>query len=292
MLTVQPATDFEAVTSAFPTASTVGVRIRDNQGNDTLSRTTVGVTTDVTVGTSTIRRRLFTGLTTAGQYTIVWDDGTNLDAEELLVTATALAATTGTLYVTRDELKTAFNLTGQDYADDDIDLACDSASRGIDLSCRRFFYNTSGTRYYTPETMSATVETDDIVTLTTLQVDTADTGTFTTWTQDVDFRLDPLNANGDGKPYERVKLRTSRQQTWPYYFGSVKITGTFGWDEIPAEVRQYAKFLAGKLLYRTRHAPFGIVTVSGDVGAVARLTRTDPDFDTLIGHLVKTRPFA
>lgn len=40
MLTVQPNTDFEAVTSAFPTASTVGVRIRDNQGNDTLARTT------------------------------------------------------------------------------------------------------------------------------------------------------------------------------------------------------------------------------------------------------------
>jgi hypothetical protein len=72
----------------------------------------------------------------------------------------------------------------------------------------------------------------------------------------------------------------------------VKVTGTFGWAEIPSEVRQYAKFLAGKLLYRTRHAPFGIVTVSGDIGAVARLARTDPDFDTLIGHLVKTRPFA
>ncbi len=292
MITTQPNTTSETVADGYYTGltGTIGVRVTDGQGATTTPRVTTGIA-EYPAG-SGIYTKTLTAPATAGQYTIVWDDTTDFATEDLLVTATALAATTGTLYVTRDELKTAFNLTGQDYADDDIDLACDSASRGIDLSCRRFFYNTSGVRYYTPETMSATVETDDIVTLTSLEVDTADTGTFTTWTQDVDFRLDPLNANGDGKPYERVKLRTSRQQTWPYYFGSIKITGTFGWDEIPSEVRQYAKFLAGKLLYRTRHAPFGIVTVSGDVGAVARLTRTDPDFDTLIGHLVKTRPFA
>ncbi len=292
MITTQPNTTFETVADGYDTGltGTIGVRVTDGQGATTIARVTAGVA-EYPAG-SGIYTKTLTAPATAGQYTIVWDDTSSFATEDLLVTATALAATTGQLYVTRDEVKDAVSLTGQTYADADIDRACYSASRAIDLATGRFFYNTSDTRYYTPEVYARAIETDDILTVTSLEVDLADTGTFTTWTEDVDFRLDPLNATGNGKPYERVRLRTSRQSSWPVFFGSVKITGTFGWDQIPSEVNQYAIFLAIKLLYRTRHAPFGIIQVTGDIGAVARLSRTDPDFDTLIGNLVKTRPFA
>jgi hypothetical protein len=291
-MNVQPSTSFEAVADGFATGltGTIGVRIIDNAGATTTARVTAGIA-EYPSG-SGIYQKTLTSPATAGQYSIVWDDTSSYATEDLTVTATTLAALTGNLYVTRDEIKTAFSLTDQTYADDDIDMCCTSASRAIDLATYQFFYTNAGIRYYTPEPYAKTIEIDPLVTLTTLEADTAGTGSYTTWTENTDFYLDPVNATEDGKPYERIRLRTQAQTFWPQYERGVKVTGTFGWAEIPSEVRQYAKFLAGKLLYRTRHAPFGIVTVSGDIGAVARLARTDPDFDTLIGHLVKTRPFA
>ena len=291
MITVAPGGTFEAVTMAFAASATVGVRIRDNQGNDSLARTTVGISTDVTVGTETVRRREFTAPNTSGQYTIVWDDGTTLDIEELLVSFTALTPLTDDVYVTPTELKNAINLAGQTYADDDIDRACSAASRGIDWATSQFFYSATGTRYYTAERAASMVETDPIQSITQLSVDLSGGNTYTNSTQDTDYWLHPNNAVEYNRPYERVELRRQAQASWGYCPRGIKIEGTFGWAEVPSEVRQFAMFFATRLLYRTRHAPFGIVLVSGDVGAVGRLARTDPDFEALVGGLVRSRPF-
>ena len=288
---VQPNTSFETVADGFSTGltGTIGVRVIDNAGATSIARVTTGIA-EYPAG-SGIYAKTLTSPATSGQYTIVWDDGTNYATDDLVVTATTLGALSGELYVTRDEVKTALTLEGQTYADDDIDRAVNAASRAIDQATGRFFFSTDETRYYTPEYNAKAIDIADLHTLTSLEVDIGGSGTYTTWTSESDFWLTPDNAALNGYPWTQVRLRTQKQYAWPCWHRSVKITGSFGWSEIPSAVRQYAMFLALKLLYRTRHAPFGIVMVSADVGAVARLARTDPDFDTLLGDFVKSRPF-
>ncbi len=288
-----PGATFEATTIQFASGAIVGVRIRDGQGADTLTRTTSGVVEDVTVASAAVFRKTLTAPTVAGQYWIVWDDGVTLDTQELVVAYSATVPLTGQLYVTRDELKTALSLTGQSYADDDIDMACNSASRAIDWASGRYFYSDPGsTRYYAARYGDQRLEIDDISTLTSLTVDTTADGTFQqTWTSGTDFDLEPYNYPAYGFPYERIRLRWMRHRYFPWSERNVKIVGDFGWASIPSEVRQYAKILASRLLMRTRQAPYGIITISADVGAVARISRTDPDFQQLVGPYVRARPF-
>jgi hypothetical protein len=42
---------------------------------------------------------------------------------------------------------------------------------------------------------------------------------------------------------------------------------------------------------RTRQAPYGVITISTDVGAATHISRTDPDFQQLVGPYVRARPF-
>jgi hypothetical protein len=84
-MNVAPSSTFEAVADGFSTglAGTLGVRLRDNQGNDAIPRTTVGIVEDIPgLG---IYRVTLTAPAVGGQYTIVWDDGSGTAATESLV---------------------------------------------------------------------------------------------------------------------------------------------------------------------------------------------------------------
>jgi hypothetical protein len=193
------------------------------------------------------------------------------------------------LYVTAEELKATRELKGQTFADQDIELAIAAASRGIDQLCgRRFWLDTDSTqvRYYTPVSRTLAL-TDDIETLTSLVIDQDGDGTFEqTWVENTHFTLEPLNAPADGWPQWRIRPHPrSSMGTLPRYPRSVKVTGAFGWPAVPDTVKQFAAILAGKLLLRSREAPFGIVTFGAD--AAARLARNDPDAPLLIGPYVK-----
>jgi hypothetical protein len=74
MIAVTPSAEFEAV-AQFETGlvGTIGVRLRDNEGNDALARTTAGITEDL--AGSGIYVVTLTAPADEGQYTIVWDDG-------------------------------------------------------------------------------------------------------------------------------------------------------------------------------------------------------------------------
>jgi hypothetical protein len=93
---VAPGESFVATTEAFAHAATVAVRIRTDAGVDFLARTTSGVTEDVTVGSDAVFKKTLTAPTTAGNYLIVWDDGTTIDTDELVVSYTAAAAVSPT----------------------------------------------------------------------------------------------------------------------------------------------------------------------------------------------------
>ncbi|HEY8723448.1 MAG TPA: hypothetical protein VIL92_06265 [Gaiellaceae bacterium] len=111
MIYAAPGATVETVSDGFATGltGTVGYRLRDNQGADTIARTTAGITEDI--AGSGIYRAQFVAPAVAGQFTIVWDDGTGSYAtEDLVVTYTAVTggapppASSGGGYVGATEL--------------------------------------------------------------------------------------------------------------------------------------------------------------------------------------------
>lgn len=229
--------------------------------------------------------------TAAGDYEIVWANDTTEVTEPL--TITYLGAATGNLYATSAELKATLELTGATFADPDIALALEAASRGIDRLCGRRFYpdpDANQTRYYTPE-HPGLLRIDDLITLTSLATDPASDGTFAdTWTLDTDFVLAPLNAQADGEPWTEIHVRRTGSYRWACGAGrSVRVTGRFGWAAVPVGVKQATVIVASKLMRRAREAPFGVIAVGLESGGAMRIARSDPDVMFLVGDLIRTR---
>lgn len=238
-------------------------------------------------------------LDTPGFYLVTWQNtvsGKTQDVSEAIIEVRAHAPDTHPAYIEPEELKITLELTGTQYADMDVRRAVLAASRGIErcLGGRRFYLDAdaSQVRYYTPDALSR-LAIDDLVTLTSVLIDRAGTGSFTeTWVNGTDFVLEPLNAVADFRPFEQIRLRRNVGRTFPFWVEkSVQVTGKFGWPSIPEDIRQATSILAGKLLKRNREAPFGIVSLGLDAAATARIAREDPDVATLIGAYDRTVPF-
>jgi hypothetical protein len=287
MPTAAPSTSFSA-TAEFDTglAGTLGVRI--DQGNSTVTARSTSDIIEYPAGSGVYIATL-TAPATGGTYQLVWDDGTNYASDDLLVTSSAVAGTSGTLYVTRAELKAWVDVSGS-WDDDEIDLACDTASRAIDGIKHTRFYPTTETRYYQGGCWEQEISLQDTVSVSAVSVDTDGNGSYdTTWVQDTDFFLDPPNAALEGQPYQRLVLIRRAGRNFPTYARSVKVVGVFGWAETPSLVRQAAKILAARLLKRSE-TPNAIASVGGgDVAAAMRLGKFDPDVMSLLDALPGAR---
>lgn len=191
-------------------------------------------------------------------------------------------------YVSLDELKASAELTGFSFADYDAKIALSAASRGIDEYCgRRFWADADATsvRYFTALD-SGCVSIDDAISVGTVQVDYDGDGVFdTTWAAS-DYRLSPLNAAADGKPYEEIQARPW-MQGFPCWQGSVKVTGQFGWLAVPDQVKEATTIMATRLLKRAREAPFGIISLTGAESTAIHVARTDPDTGFLLDPFVR-----
>lgn len=199
-------------------------------------------------------------------------------------------------YVTSAQLKATLSISGETYADADVAVAVETASRAIDEACsspqlRRRFYpdaDANQVRYYDP-TSSHRVRIDDLIALTSLKTDADGDGTFETTWLSADFVLGPYNAAAHGWPYESIARRAAGAYYFPHGIErSVQVTGRFGWAApVPAPIVQATTILAVKLLKRAREAPFAIVGAQAfGEGAAARIARTDPDI------VVLTKPYA
>lgn len=185
-------------------------------------------------------------------------------------------------YVSLAELKSALGIT---HANDDTEaeLAAEAASRAVDDFCGRRFYadaDANQVRYYSPST-SYHLFVDDLATFTSLKTDEDGNGSFEqTWTRDSEtaargFRLEPLNAAADGRPYTRVVVlaggltRGNRR---------VELTGRFGWPAVPTAIKQ-ATLLQAERLFKRKEAPFGVAggTSGFEFGMVMLRHRLDPD---------------
>lgn len=194
-------------------------------------------------------------------------------------------------YVTSEELKATLELTGESFADDDVQLAITAASRSIDNACnRRFWLDADATtvRYYATDD-PCLVRIDDLVDLNALATDPAGTGAFTdSWTA-MDFVLYPLNAAVDGLPYTSIEIKPLGVFSFPINTRGVRVTGQFGWPTVPDPIKHATSILASKLLRRAREAPFGVVGIGLEGGSAMRITRNDPDVLTLIGPYMRGR---
>lgn len=203
-------------------------------------------------------------------------------------------------YTTATDVKSALSASGTTYLDSDLATAITSASRAIDEACGRFFYPLTGSTFvYTAPVAPIApgfygyrtdyeLEIDDLTTLTSLKVDMDGDGAYETiWTLNTDFYLDPPNHPNLSKPYERVIIRPQQGKVFPTWDNAVQVIGDFGWSAVPDEVTQYCKIYATQLLLRTRQAPFGVLMAGIEIGSVTRISRFDPDFNRLLGHLVK-----
>ena len=232
---------------------------------------------------------------TAGMFLVWWEvttAGKTQDVGEAVIEIRAHAPGLH-VYVELEELKSTLQLSGQSYADLDIQQAILAASRAVDeLTHRRFWpdEDANQVRYYTPNGLP-TVGIDDLLDLTTLDQDYDGDGTFEqTLTENTDFLLEPLNAAADGRPWDALRLHPSSAYLWSSYPRSLKVTGQFGWAAAPAGVKVASSQIATRLLKIMREAPFGVVAF-GLENAI-RVSRTMPEVELALAPYVKPQILA
>jgi len=190
------------------------------------------------------------------------------------------------VYTTLADVRNSLQI--QDSIDDaEIEAAILAASRMIDDYCQRFFYQEGSlafpaTRYYTAVSPWY-VETDDIVQRTELacdpDFDQSYAQIWNTTTPPLDVMYEPVNNPQKGWPYTRVLAIGS--YVFPYFFPqTVRISGIFGFSEVPYEVQLACKLQAARLFVR-KQSPFGIAG-SVELGTVRLNSRLDPDVEMLL----------
>jgi hypothetical protein len=204
-----------------------------------------------------------------------------------------MAITNG--YATLADVKLAARIT--DTIDDALlELSIESSSRDIDAYTERVFYSTGATavsRVYIPQDIYL-VETDDIISVTTIKSDTSGDGVFDQLWAPTDFQLEPLNGRAGGIDTPFTRIRAVGEYLWPVYEprnvnanqAGVEVTGVFGFATIPTAIRQ-ATILASLRAYKRYESPTGVLGFS-DMGVV-RVGRLDPDVQRLIDPYRKLR---
>ena len=191
-------------------------------------------------------------------------------------------------YCTLSEVKSSLRIT--DNIDDAlINKAILAAEETIDAFCARSFgKTTSQVRYFAPRDSFVT-DIDDLVTLTSITTSADDTQSNYTinWTAE-DYQLEPLNGYVDGAYSPATRIRAIGDYTFQTLGGeaTVKVTGIWGWNSVPASVSQAAVILASRI-YKRNDSPLGII--SGELGSMRVGVRLDPDVEHMITRFRRVR---
>jgi hypothetical protein len=199
-------------------------------------------------------------------------------------------------YASLSDVKLAARIS--DTIDDALlELAIESASREIDSYTERVFFNTGATavsRVYIPQDLYL-LETDDIVSVSSIKSDSTGEGGFDLTWDDADYQLEPLNGIAGGITTPATRIRAIGSKLWPIYQprdlnagqASVQITGVFGFPSIPIAIRQ-ATILSSLRAYKRYESPTGVLGFS-DMGVVRVSVRLDPDVQRLVDPYRKLR---
>lgn len=159
-----------------------------------------------------------------------------------------------------------------------LQRALEAATQWIDNHCGRTFSldATDATHYYQPDA-DGTVDLVDLVSVTSIAIDTSNDRTYATALLASDYDLLPLN----GPRYDRLRIwpRSSRS------FGSsrVRVVGRWGYVDggnPPASVQQACQILATRL-YSRKDSPLGVLEAT-NLGQFERLSAADPDVAALL----------
>lgn len=198
-----------------------------------------------------------------------------------------MAITNG--YCTLAEVKSSLRIT--DAVDDTmLERTIEAASRRIDGYCGRFFYTKVATvDFYA--TNEVRLMLPDISTTTGLAVSTDDNedGTFeTSWTLNVDYKVEPTDAVLQDRPYTAISAINNK--LFPAVLPSaywqmratlrplVRVAATWGWATVPHDVREAAILLAMRQFSRL-NAPLGVV---GFADMAVSVRSVDPDIRDLL----------
>ena len=194
------------------------------------------------------------------------------------------------VYVDVDDFKKTLAAEGSTFLDDDIEIALQAASAGIDEAQGRTYGKSDEdeVRVFSPDNRELLWIDDLAAEPTTVRVDTAGDGTFETWTQDTDFRLGPLNAEIKGKPFTSIRAKNRGLPVGD--FSIVEVTGIFGWPAPPSQIVEATGIIASQLVKRAREAPFGVVSISSETAAY--IARNDPHVSFLLQGLGRRQLFA
>jgi hypothetical protein len=195
-------------------------------------------------------------------------------------------------YATLAEVKGALRVA--DTIDDAlISTAIEAASREIDGHTERFFYNAgTASRVFLP-TDSFLTEIDDLISLNKLETSSDGDAFDIEWSAS-EYQLEPLNGLVGGLEHPFTRIRAVDNKLFPVwdlkntnaYKATVKVTGVWGWPQIPQAIHQATILLASRQFSRY-NAPLGVAGF-GDIGAI-NITRVDPDVMALIAPFRKLR---
>lgn len=186
-----------------------------------------------------------------------------------------------TAYATLAELKAQMDLDAITTNDTELTRCLDAAAAWIEspAGCGRVFAldATDTTKLFMP-TSEGVVDVPDLVSVTSIKVDTRGDRSYATTLAAADYQLYPLI----GSRYEQIRI-------WPQSSKSfrpdrlVQVVGKFGYVEgaaAPIPIKEANLLLAARL-YKRREAPFGILQ-STDLGTFTRLSKEDPDVANLL----------
>jgi hypothetical protein len=182
-------------------------------------------------------------------------------------------------------------ILGDTLDDNTIDDALEAASRGIDNYCNTHFWQTTaGTARFFDTCDAWEVRIGDAVAVTEVATDPTGDGTFDTVWAASDYQLLPRNITSP-EPMPYTSIRAVATRSFPYTTGRrvglIRVTGTFGWPEIPAAIVQATRLLANRLIKR-KNSPEGVAGFD-EFGTVRISMRDDPDAVRYITPYATTR---
>lgn len=176
-------------------------------------------------------------------------------------------------YCTTDDLKR--HLDVYDVQDDVLlERAIEAGSRAVDGFCGRSFYQQPNTTRHYRADFADHVRTADLVSVSALVTDDG-SGTYATVWDATDYQLD-----GD-EVVTRIYAAPLGAHRFPVGLRrGVRVTGAFGWAEIPQSV-QAATILLASRYFKRKDSPLGIQVGKPEFGALS-IPGKDPDVERLL----------
>jgi hypothetical protein len=185
-------------------------------------------------------------------------------------------------YCNLNDIKTALRIS--DTVDDaNLERAINSASRLIDGYCQRSFYKSLSAeiRYFYANT-DYLCQIDDLVSITQLKTSSSLPPTYDITWDATDYQLAPVNNRVAGvySPYNAIKAVGTKSFPTNEETALVKVTGIWGYSDIPEPVAQ-ATIIQASRIFKRLDSPLGVLGM-GDLGVVRIGTRLDPDVAQLL----------